>query len=255
MQILNTPEEIRKAREIEHGRNIASHAAHVWNRTSKAGQRRMTERFADLRQFFGDRPGPLLEIGAGTGTWTELLATGSWGITALELSGDLLDRAKLKPFADRVTWVQHDAENLPFEENHFDFVCGLSILHHLHLERSLKEIFRVLKPGGKLWFSEPNMLNPQIFIQKNVPIIKKWAGDTPDETAFFRWPLFKKIHQAGFIHILVKPFDFLHPSLPDFAVQGVYHLGQLLEKTPGVREIAGSLLIHATKPPLPQNSN
>ena len=33
------------------------------------------------------------------------------------------------------------------------------------------------------------MLNPQIAIQKNIPWVKRKLGDSPDETAFFRWPL------------------------------------------------------------------
>ena len=57
------------------------------------------------------------------------------------------------------------------------------------IEEALRDIYRVLKPGGTIYFTEPNMLNPQIAMQKNIPWIKRKLGDSPDETAFFRWPL------------------------------------------------------------------
>ena len=53
-----------------------------------------------------------------------------------------------------------DAHTLDFPDNHFDFVYGVAILHHLELERALKELFRVVKPGGRILFIEPLRLNP-----------------------------------------------------------------------------------------------
>lgn len=43
-----------------------------------------------------------------------------------------------------------DAEKLPFPNNTFDLVCSMGVLHHVpNTQSALKEIFRVLKPGGK----------------------------------------------------------------------------------------------------------
>ena len=91
------------------------------------------------------------------------------------------------------------------------------------------------------------MLNPQIMIQKNVPIIKRWAGDTPSETAFFRWSLAGQFRAAGFRNVVVQPFDFLHPWLPDAWTGCMDSVGHTLEKTVLLREIAGSVYVHAEK--------
>ena len=67
-----------------------------------------------------------------------------------------------------------------------DSVVGSSVLHHLEVDAALKEIWRVLKPGGLVFFTEPNMMNPQIAVQENVPAIKERLGDSsPDETRSF----------------------------------------------------------------------
>jgi len=53
-----------------------------------------------------------------------------------------------------------DAHKLKFPDNSFDAVIGGNILHHLDLETALKEISRVLKPGGICVFHEPLDMNP-----------------------------------------------------------------------------------------------
>ena len=129
----------------------------------------------------------------------------------------------------------------------FDAVVGSSILHHLPLKSSLTEIRRILRPGGKLAFAEPNMMNPQILIQKNVPVVKRWLGDSPDESAFIRWRLKRKLLSLGFENIVIKPYDFLHPLTPGLAVPLVDQMGRLAEKIPILRQIAGSLIIGASR--------
>ena len=72
-------------------------------------------------------------------------------------------------------------------------------------------------------------------------------GDTEDETAFFRWKLRRQIESAGFKSVEVRPFDFLHPLVPAALVAQTDRLGRLMERIPMLREIAGSLLITASR--------
>lgn len=53
-----------------------------------------------------------------------------------------------------------DAHDLKFEDETFDMVFGAAILHHLNLVQALDEIYRVLKPNGKILFIEPLGVNP-----------------------------------------------------------------------------------------------
>jgi demethylmenaquinone methyltransferase/2-methoxy-6-polyprenyl-1,4-benzoquinol methylase len=63
------------------------------------------------------------------------------------------------PLKSRVTWVQGDAEKIPFAEATFDAaMVGFGIRNLTHLEQGFQEMHRVLKPGGRflcLEFSRP----------------------------------------------------------------------------------------------------
>ena len=91
------------------------------------------------------------------------------------------------------------------------------------------------------------MLNPQIAIQKNIPWIKRKLGDSPDETAFFRWPLRRLLQRTGYREVRIDPFDFLHPKTPVALIDQVKAFGRFLENVPVISEFAGSLYIRAIK--------
>jgi SAM-dependent methyltransferase len=189
----------------------------------------------------------ILEIGCGTGYFTRELTQRGADIVAIDVSPDLLEIAKAKYSAPNVRYEIQNAYALTYADAMFDSVVGSSILHHLEIEEALREIYRVLKPGGTIYFTEPNMLNPQIAMQKNVPWIKRRLGDSPDETAFFRWPLRRLLEQTGYCDVRIDPFDFLHPKTPVPLIDRLNALGCLLENVPVISEFAGSLYIRAVK--------
>ena len=178
----------------------------------------------------------------------EIMKTGV-RLTAIDISPELIEIAtKEVNRVDNVIFSVQNAYAMNFENERFDAVVGSSVLHHLDVVRALRECFRVLKPGGVLCFTEPNMLNPQIALQKNIPFLKKMAGDSPDETAFFRWQIQRLLLRTGFEKIEVLPFDWLHPAVPELLIPAVSRLGGVLEKIPSLRELSGSLFIRAVHP-------
>ncbi|MBL7928945.1 MAG: methyltransferase domain-containing protein [Bacteroidia bacterium] len=240
--------ESRIDHEISHGKKLRREGAEViWNWSTPAGKIRADKR-ADLLSITGkiSATDSVLEIGCGTGLFTRLVYQKTKAkITATDLSEDLLEEAREKFPAGN--FIRDDAMNMQFGNESFDVVFGSSILHHLSLKKSAEEIYRVLKPGGRMVFAEPNMLNPQIFIQKNIPFIKKWMGDSPDETAIVRWKYKKLLEQTGFTNVSIFPYDFLHPVTPKFFIPAVDGIGRMIEKVPLLREIAGSVIIYAEK--------
>lgn len=239
--------EERIAKEIQHGRFLAEHGAgEIWNWESPAGKLRWARRVKMLSKHLA--PGmTVLELGCGTGYFTRELARSGAEIVAIDVSPELLEIAKSNCSAPNVCYEIQNAYELSYRDDVFDSVVGSSVLHHLEVEAALREIFRVLKPGGAIYFTEPNMLNPQIAVQKNVPWVKRKLGDSPDETAFFRWPLWRLLKETGYQDIRIAPFDFLHPKTPMAFVSRLDSLGRFLESVPVISEFAGSLYIRALK--------
>jgi Methylase involved in ubiquinone/menaquinone biosynthesis len=237
----------RVAQEISHGRFLAQHGAgEIWNWESPAGKLRWARRVKMLSSHL--KPGmAVLELGCGTGYFTRQLAHSKADVVAIDVSPELLEIARANCSASNVQYQIENACELSYNDAVFDSVVGSSVLHHLEIDAALRDIYRVLKPEGSIYFTEPNMLNPQIAIQKNVPWIKRKLGDSPDETAFFRWSLRRLLEQTGYRDIQIDPFDFLHPKTPIPLINPVNQLGRFLEKMPLISEFAGSLYIRAVK--------
>jgi ubiquinone/menaquinone biosynthesis C-methylase UbiE len=239
--------ETRLQREINHGRYLADHdPGEIWNWTSPAGRVRWQRRVRMLTSHIHTGM-KVLELGCGTGFFTGELAKTGAAVTAIDISPDLLEIARRNRAAENVRFEIQNAYALTYSDATFDTVIGSSVLHHLEIDPALAQVFRVLRPAGTIRFTEPNMLNPQIAIQKNIPAIKRRLGDSPDETAFLRWPLQHRLIRAGFRAIQITPFDFLHPSISSRWIPSVQAVEQFLEKLPLISEVAGSLFIRATK--------
>lgn len=241
--------DIRHQHEIEHGKLLASKGAEsIWGWGSPAGKVR-AQRRANL--ILSNLPYALrasaLEIGCGTGDFTSIFAGSISRLTAVDISEELLALARIN-LSDlaNVDFILSSFEAIPGADR-YDAVIGSSVLHHLDITPALSHIHRLLKPGGVISFAEPNMLNPQIMVQKNIPWIKKRMGDSPDETAFFRWQISRRLEEVGFVDIHVTPFDWLHPLIPQPLIKAVSRIGKFLERTPLLNEFAGSLLISAKK--------
>lgn len=238
----------RVKHEIEHGEFLARHGADdVWYWLLPGGKRRAQRRATFFLEHL--RPGiRALELGCGTGMFTRLCAPSGAAIVAIDLSEPLLRDARSRTASSNVTYEVADAHALRYHDATFDVVYGSSVLHHLELAPALNESHRVLCHGGRIVFAEPNMLNPQIFAERHIGWIRRRTGTSPDETAFIRFSLMRQLAKAGFSRIEVVPHDFLHPATPASLIALVEKLGRLLERTPIVREIAGSLVIRAVKP-------
>jgi 2-polyprenyl-3-methyl-5-hydroxy-6-metoxy-1,4-benzoquinol methylase len=240
----------RAEHEIEHGKLLAaSNAEATWGWGTRAGRLR-AERRAELIAN-GARLNAhmqVLEIGCGTGMFTEMFARSGARIIAVDISAELLAKAEARNLpTSQVRFLAKRFEECDVD-GPFDAVIGSSVLHHLDLQKSLSKIYELLKPGGCLSFAEPNMLNPQVFLERKLSFIRPvfWYV-SPDETAFVRWSLAKILSRIGFVSAKIIPFDWLHPAIPPRAITAVRWVGQWLENVPGLKEFSGSLMISAWK--------
>lgn len=93
----------------------------------------------------------LLEVGCGMGTDLLQFARGGARVTGLDYTprSVQISRRRFDVYGVPGKFLLGDAENLPFPDETFDVVYSNGVLHHTpDTQRSIDEIFRVLKPGG-----------------------------------------------------------------------------------------------------------
>jgi demethylmenaquinone methyltransferase / 2-methoxy-6-polyprenyl-1,4-benzoquinol methylase len=102
------------------------------------------------------RPALILDVATGTGDFAiQALSLNPDKVFGIDISEGMLEvgRKKIRErsLGDKIELQKGDSENLPFEENKFDAVTvAFGVRNFENLEKGLREIFRVLKPGGKL---------------------------------------------------------------------------------------------------------
>lgn len=135
--------------------NIAS-AYDPMNRFMSLGTDRLWRRrcVALVRE---DNPTDILDLATGTGDLAVAMAKtmGKVKITGADLSEGMLEvgrvKARRKGLADRIEFVCADAMALPFGDDSFDaLTIAFGVRNFEHLDAGYAEMYRVLRPGGKL---------------------------------------------------------------------------------------------------------
>jgi len=112
-------------------------------------------------------PKKLLDVATGTADFALTIASSSLSvsqITGIDISNGMLEigRKKVteKKMDERISLLQADSENLPFEDNSFDAITvAFGVRNFENLNKGLAEMLRVLRPGGMaiiLEFSKPS---------------------------------------------------------------------------------------------------
>jgi ubiquinone/menaquinone biosynthesis C-methylase UbiE len=114
----------------------------------------------DLVHQAGLRPGErVLDVACGTGTIARLAAeaVGPTGaVSALDINPGMLKVARSLPSQIPIKWYETAAESVPLPDESFDVVfCGLGLQFLADRAAALREMRRVLTPGGRVYISTP----------------------------------------------------------------------------------------------------
>ncbi len=222
-----------------------------WRRYPATSPTKLEWRALTARHAFHVLPGErVLELGAGTGLWTEHLTKalrGECPITAV-----VFDERFARELGSRdlpnveVEHVRGRLEDLPAES--FDYVVGTAIICHDRYGENLRVLHRLLKPGGQLLFFEANFWNPQVLVKSVVKPVGRWAGNAECQIGMRRWKLVQDASRAGYVELEVIPYDILHPRSPAKLIPAIQSTAYLLERVPAVRDLCGTLYVWARKP-------
>jgi SAM-dependent methyltransferase len=190
----------------------------------------------------------VLDVGCGMGRYTIPLAERGLSVDGIDLSRTLLDR--LDAFnAGRHEIPLHCADILELPESlndTFDATLGFFTLHHLHdLAASFAAMARVVRPGGRIVFLEPNPLNVLYYIQLAVAPGMSWQGDKGILKMRPR-TVFLAMEQAGLTSPTLKRFGLFPPFAANRPLGG--RLERSLERVPLWRPILAFQLFRADVP-------
>ena len=144
------------SRVHEHSARLQSRFAHIFSGPNSLA----------AESFFAGRltawaPGAdVLDYGCYTGELEEvLLPLSPRSVVGIDISSKAIGDARRKR-RPQCEYHVMDASRTTFPDSSFDLVVGRAILHHLDFEPSLREVHRLLRPGGHALFVEPLRGNP-----------------------------------------------------------------------------------------------
>jgi SAM-dependent methyltransferase len=95
----------------------------------------------------------VLDVGCGNGYVLFQYARNGAEVTGVDLTATAVDLSRKRFALGGLPgkFVEIDGEHLPFPDDHFDIACSMGVLHHIsNPQTTVDEIYRVLKPGGRL---------------------------------------------------------------------------------------------------------
>ena len=159
----------------------------------------------------------VLELACGTGIVTQILRerlAEETRLVATDFSEDMLKVARTKPMNKKVEWKVADATNLPFKDNSFDMVvCQFGVMFFPDKDRAAQEIFRVLRPGGRVLFNTWDKIQYNDFPRIAHDIVAKMFDNDPPtfyNTPFGYYDHFAirtTLRNAGFYDIALSTIE------------------------------------------------
>lgn len=188
----------------------------------------------------------ILELGCGEGRVTRALLRASRGenpITAVSFQPVLEYPEDLR---SAVEFLQASELPGPLAGRRFDCVIAMDLLDRSNSSEFLEIVYELLAPGGEMVFYESNPWNP---MHKLRAALARLGANRDPRNLMNRPVLYELLSEIGFIRIYAVFNDFVFAPLTRPLIWFLRNLSILLENAPLMRRMAGSILLHAQKPP------
>ncbi len=217
-----------------------------WLKRDPIYRDRLLWRAQSFRHMVHLLPGQtILELGCGQGLFTQQLVQVSRGenpITAVSFTPGEPPAA----LPATVTFVNATMQLEALAAQKFDFIVAMDLLDAHNCGWFLQQVYELLQPGGQILFYESNPWNVVLRLRR---LVSGWWGQKDPRQLISRPKLYELISELGFIRVFSIFNDFVYAPLNRPLIWVLRNLSILLENTPILQTLAGSILIHAQKPP------
>ncbi|MBA3386200.1 MAG: glycosyltransferase [Chthoniobacterales bacterium] len=216
-----------------------------WQKHDPIAEDRLLWRAQAFRHIVHLLPGQrILELGCGEGRLTHALLLASRGenpITAVTFQDVLASGV-----APKVEQLHVSQLPGPLTGRRFDCIIAMDLLDRSTSSELLGIVHELLAPGGEMVFYESNPWNP---VHEVRGALLRLAGKRDPRNLLDRPRLYELLSEIGFIRIYAVFNDFVFAPLTRSLIWLLRNLSIVLENAPVVRTMAGSILVHAQKPP------
>ncbi len=213
----------------------------------------MLEYEAIVARIAVDRPGRLLDWGAGFGQVSALLDQAGVDVTAFDYQPNVDDGVHaLERYPGLEVRVSSDPRRLPFEDGSFDSVLSCGVLEHvLDPDASLEEIKRVLRPGSTLYvFKLPNRYSYLERVARAAGLY--YHGAEPHERVYSAREARALLERHGFRVDELRLANMLPLTLSAaparWLARPIWMLNRVLARVPGLRALATNVELVARSP-------
>ncbi|MCC6139555.1 MAG: glycosyltransferase [Nitrospira sp.] len=188
----------------------------------------------------------ILELGCGQGLFTRQLVQVTRGRNPI--AAVTFDALAGKPdgIQDPVEFVVAEAFPDALRGRQFDFVVAMDLLDTRNCATVLQHVLELLQPGGQVVFYESNPWNVVLKLRR---LLARLFGKADPRSLLSRGQLYELMSEVGFIRVFAVFNDFVFAPLSPRLAWLFRNLSIILENAPGVRTLAGAILVHAQKPP------
>lgn len=186
-----------------------------------------------------------LDVGCGTGVLAARLAGRGWSMTGVDPSEGMLD--VLRARCPEVRAVRGSGTELPFEDSTFDLVMSVAVMHHIAdpgaVRRTLAEMVRVARPGGRVLHWDHNPRNPYWGrLMARVP------QDTGEERLVGEQEVLAGLRASGAEVLTSTQLGLVPDFVPRRALAAAAAAERMVERTPIIRRLGAHNVILARKP-------
>ncbi|GAB4231639.1 MAG: hypothetical protein Kow0049_14150 [Stanieria sp.] len=188
----------------------------------------------------------ILELGCGRGLLTQELVYVSRGenpITAVTFNHN---HSLPKHLPASVEFIDASESLEILSGRTFDYIIAIDLLDESNCGWFLQQVEQLLKPGGQVIFYESNPWNIVLKLRR---FLSKYIGQKDPRKLLSRPKLYELVSELGFIRVFAAYNDFVYAPLTKSLIWLLRNLSILLENTPVIQTLAGSILLHAQKPP------